>query len=147
MTDHERTAPLEEAEAWLDEHTTPDGDRPKGLEDADPTPTVEQLRREQRREISHVSFGTEGQTHGAVFGSLAGLIAGTILGVLLGLLLFDDGPARVVVPVMGALFGSVVGFVYWGGRTPELENETMTTTGLPESGTTPRDPSTDERGR
>ena len=28
---------------------------------------------------------------------------------------------------MGALFGSVVGFVYWGGRTPELENETMTT--------------------
>ncbi len=147
MTDSGRPSPIDRAEEWLDERTQPDGNRPKGLEDADATPTVGQLRREQRREIERVTFGTEGQTHGAVFGGLAGMVVGAILGALLGVLLFDDGTARAIAAAMGALFGSVVGFVYWGGRTPELENETMTTSGLPESGTTPRDPGTDDRGR
>lgn len=147
MTDTGRPVPLEKAEEWLDDRTQPAGNRPKGLEDADATPTVDQLRREQRREIEHVTFGTEGQTHGAVVGSLVGMVLGAVLGLLVGQLLFDESPAEWIAPVMGALAFSVVGFVYSGGRTPELENETMSTTGRPESGTTPRDPGTDERGR
>lgn len=148
MAEAERSSPVEQAEDWLDEQTQPPGDRPKGLEDAHDPPTVSELRREQRREISHAMFGTAGQTHGAVFGGLAGAVLGAVIGVVVGFALFDGGsPARVVVPVVVAVFASLVGFVYWGGRTPELENETMTTAGMPESGTTPRDPGTDDRGR
>jgi hypothetical protein len=148
MAESEPSSPVDKAEDWLDEKTQPPGDRPKGLEDAHDTPTVSELRREQRREISHAMFGTEGQTHGAVFGGLAGAAVGAVLGVVVGLLVFDSGsPARIVVPAVVAVFASLVGFVYWGGRTPELENETMSTAGVPESGTTPRDPGTDDRGR
>lgn len=148
MASQDKPVPVEKAEAWLDEQTMPEGNRPKGLEDAGETATVSDLRREQRHEIEHVTLGTEGQTHGAVFGGLGGAIAGAIIGLLVGLAIFDAGsPARVVAPIMGALFGSVIGLVYWGGRTPELENETMTTTGRPSGSSTPRDPGTDERGR
>ena len=140
--------PVERAEGWLDERTMPAGNRPKGLEDAGATPSVEELRRQQRREIAHATFGTEGQTHGAIFGGLAGAIVGAVIGIIVGVAFFDgDSPARIVVPIVVALFASVIGFVYWGGRTPELENETMTSTGRPGSSSTPRDPGTDERGR
>jgi hypothetical protein len=145
-TPDRQESPVDQAEDWLDDQTQTEGNRPKGLEDASHDPSVAELRREQRREIEHVNLGTEGQTHGAVFGSMAGVVLGALLGLAVGLVLFE-GSGQVIAPVMGGLFGSVVGLVYWGGRAPELENETMTTTGLPESGTTPRDPGTDDRGR
>ncbi len=148
MADADRPEPVQKAEAWLDNKTMPDGNRPKGLEDVSGEPTVEELRREQRREMENVTLGTEGQTRGAFFGSLAFGAVGLVLGVVVGLLLFDgDSPGRIVVPVMATLFAGVMGFVYWGGRTPELENETMSTTGEPGISSTPRSPNTDDRGR
>jgi hypothetical protein len=142
------SGPVERAEEWLDEKTMPDGNRPKGLEDAGAVPSVEELRRQQRREISHATLGTQGQTHGAIFGALGGAVVGAIAGLLVGLAFFDgDSPAPLVILIVVALFGSVIGFVYWGGRTPELENETMTSTGRPGSSSTPRDAATDDRGR
>jgi len=144
----DKPKPVEKAEAWLDDKTMPEGNRPKGLEDTEGAPSVDELRREQRREIENVTFGTEGQTRGAFFGALAFAAVGLIIGVLVGLVLFDgDSPGRFVVPVVVTLFAGVMGFVYWGGRTPELENETMSASGEPGSSSTPRDPRTDDRGR
>ncbi len=143
----DRPEPAEKAESWLDERTQPDGNRPKGLEDR-PDPTPEDLRLQQQREMQRAMFGTEGQTHGAVLGSLGGALVGLLIGLAVGFLVFDAGsPARWVAPLLATLAGSTAGFVYFGGRTPELENETMTAAGEPGIGTTPRDPGTDERGR
>ena len=119
--------------------THTDVDRPKGLEDAQEVPTVEDLRREQRREAAHATYvHTEGQVHGLVFGLLVFGAIGLALGALIGFLAFDsDSPARYVVPVMIAVFSAWVGVVYWGGRAPEVEHETMTAYGEPEDGTNP----------
>jgi len=149
MATPERRGPVDAAEDWVDEQTMPEGNRPKGLEDAGAVPTVEELRREQRREASHASYvHTQGQVHGALVGGLVFGVIGAVLGVIIGLAAFDsDSAARFVVPVVVAVFAAWVGIVYWGGRTPELENETMTIYGEPEDGTTPRSPGNDDRGR
>jgi hypothetical protein len=141
--------PLERAEEWLDETTTPAGNRPKGLEDAHAEPTVEELRREQRREAAGATLAhTEGHLHGALGGALVFGAIGLLLGLIVGFTFFDaDSPARFVMPAVITVFAAWIGVVYWGGRTPELENETMSTSGEPQDGTTPRDPSTDARGR
>jgi hypothetical protein len=146
----DRPEPVERAERWLDDRTGTDGDRPKGLQDAGEEPTVEELRREQRREIANVRVynHTDAQAKGATFGAIAFGAIGLVIGLLIGFLAFDgDSPGRFVVPVVVTVFAGWMGLVYWGGRTPELENETLDVHGEPQSGTTPRDPGTDERGR
>ena len=148
MTESDKPAPVARAEAWLDDQTEPAGNRPKGLEDTVGAPTAGELRRQQQREMRGAILGTEGQTHGALFGALGGAVVGAVIGVLLGLALFEaSSAARVVIPIVATVAGAVIGFVYWGGRTPELENETMTATGEPGGSSTPRDPGTDHRGR
>lgn len=141
--------PLEAADAKVDEHTPGDDHRPKGLEDAHDEPTVDELRREQRREASGARYAhTEGHVHGLLGGGLVFGAIGLVLGIAIGLLFFDgDSPAPYVVAAIVTVFTAWVGVVYWGGRTPELENETMTIYGEPEDGTTPRSPGNDERGR
>lgn len=140
--------PLARAEEFLDEHTRPRGNRPAGLEDVSGAPSIEELRRQQQREMARATLGTQGQTQGAVLGSLAGAVIGVVVGLLIGLAAFDVGSGgRVTAPIVFALVGAIIGFVYWGGRMPELKNETMTATGEPGTGTTPRDPGTDHRGR
>jgi hypothetical protein len=111
-------------------------ERPKGLEDASADPTVEELRREQRREARHTNYvHTEGQTHGLLFGAIAFGVGGLVLGGLFGLLAFDSGsPARIVMPIIIAVFAAWVGVVYFGGRTPEVEHETMSADGRPQDG-------------
>jgi hypothetical protein len=141
--------PLDAADRTVDEHTPGrDGD-PKGLEDAHDVPTVDELRREQRREAAHVTYAhTQGHIHGLLGGGLVFGAAGLVLGALIGFIAFDgDSPARFVVPIIVAVFSAWVGVVYWGGRTPELENETLNIYGEPEDGTTLRDPGSDDRGR
>ena len=138
------------AEAWVDQHTEPESGRPKGLEDVSGTPTVDQLRRQQHREIRRTGLGTEAQTHGAMAGVLIGGLVGAALGVVIGWLVLSslDTAPRILLPlILGAAFGAVAMFVYLGGRAPELENETMTATGEPQIGSSPRDPGTDSRGR
>lgn len=89
-------------------------------------PTVDDLRREQRREAAHATYvHTRGQVHGLVFGAVVFGAIGLVLGALIGFVAFDsDSPARFVVPAIVALFSSWVGIVYWGGRAPEVEHET-----------------------
>ena len=75
-------------------------------------------------------------------------VLGAVIGAVVALVLIESSTsARVLVIVVGAMAGSAAGFVYWGGRTPELENETMTASGEPGIGTTPRNPDLDDRGR
>lgn len=140
--------PVERAEDWLDDHTQPEGDRPQGLEEVDGRPDVADLRRQQQDEMTRTGLGSPAQFKGAVLGWVVGAIVGAVIFLVIGLVFFDSGsPARFVLPILGACAGAAAFFVYWGGRNPELENETMTAQGEPGIGTTPRDPSTDERGR
>lgn len=148
--EHERPRPVEKAESWLDEHTQgPDG-QPKFLEDVEGTPDAGELRRQQQREMRHVGLGTEAQFHGAVFGTVAGGAIGAVLLLAVGWFVLSslDTALRIGLPlIMGAAAGAAAGFVYWGGRTPELENETTTADGEPGIGTTPRSRGLDDRGR
>lgn len=107
-------------------------------------PTVEELRREQRHEARHTTLvNTPGQTHGLLLGGLAFGVAGLVLGALVGLVAFDsDSPARLVVPIVIAVFSTWVGVVYFGGRAPELEHETDDIYGRPEDGTSDRNDDT-----
>jgi hypothetical protein len=146
----ERKGPIDAAEDWIDDHTQPEGGGPKYLEAEGDEPTVAELREEQRREAAsmHLYNHTEAQARGGVVGSIVFGAIGLVVGIVIGLVFFDgDSPARFVVPACIAVFAGWVGVVYWGGRTPELENETMTIYGEPEDGTTLRDPGSDERGR
>lgn len=148
--EHEAPEPLRRVEGWIDEQTEPEGGRPKGLEDVEGPPTVDELRRQQHREIRHTGLGTEAQFHGAMAGTLIGGLVGAGLGLLIGwfvLSSLDTAPRVILSLVLGAAAGAAAMFVYLGGRTPELENETTTTTGEPQIGSSPRDPGTDSRGR
>ncbi len=142
--------PARRAEEWLDEHTRPEGNRPKGLEDVEGAPGPAELRRQQQHEMAHVGLGTPSQFKGAVFGTVTGAVLGAVLIGIVGWFVLSglDTGLRIAIPlIVGAAAGSAAGFVYWGGRTPELENETMTAGGEAQIGSTPRDPGTDERGR
>lgn len=148
--DHDEPEPVERAERWVDERTQPAGGRPKGLEDVEGTPSVDDLRKQQHREMRRTGLGTEAQTHGAMTGTVIGGAVGAILGLLIGWFALSSlaTTPRIVLPlILGAVAGAVVGFVYLGGRAPELENETMTAGGEPQIGSSPRDPNQDDRGR
>ena len=131
----------------VDESRDPTGDRPKGLEDAHAEPTVEELRREQRREAGHTTYvHTQAQVHGALIGAVVFGLIGLGVGAIIGLSVFDSGsPARVVVPVVAAVFAGWAGLVFGGGRAPEVEHETMTIYGEPQDGTSDRPPEIDHR--
>jgi hypothetical protein len=125
-----------------DEHPRTADDRPKWLEDAHAEPSVEDLRREQRREAEHVTYvHTQAQVHGALIGAVVFGFIGLVLGVIIGLAMFDAGSAgRFVLPAVAVVFAAWAGVVYGGGRAPEVENETMTIYGDPEDGTSTRPP-------
>ncbi|MFL6204368.1 MAG: hypothetical protein ACJ739_03375 [Acidimicrobiales bacterium] len=101
---------------------------------------VEELREEQRDEAKGVTYAhTRGQARGALLGALVFGAIGLVVGAAIGLLAFDaDSPARFVVPAVVAVFAAWAGLVYWGGRAPEVTDETTTIYGEPEDGTTPR---------
>lgn len=144
-----------DAEQELDRHTAPSrqGDRKYAPRESDGD--VEALRDEQEDEVAHgvAASGsvhmTTGQWQGMVLGGLGGAILGALLLLPLALIPFLDpvGARIALVMLCGALAGAAAGGVYWGGRAPELEGETMDADGRPSDGTTLRDPGTDERGR
>lgn len=151
MAEHrDASEPGRDAEDWVDEHTEPAGGGPKGLEDVEGAPDVDDLRRQQHREMRNTGLGTEGQFRGAAAGTAIGGLVGGAIGLLVGWFLLsslDTAPRIVLSLILGAAAGAAAGFVYLGGRTPELENETTTTRGEPQIGSSPRDPNTDDRGR
>ena len=150
MAEHRsKPEPLERVEHWVDETVTPPGDGPKDL-DTSQTPHETDLRRQQQAEIRKTGLGTQGQFHGAVAGTVIGAVVGALVGLLVGWFILEGLTTlgRVGLPLLlGAAAGAAIGFVYLGGRMPELENETMTAHGEPQIGSTARDPGTDERGR
>jgi hypothetical protein len=103
-------------------------------------PSVEDLRREQRDEMQRGSYvHTPGQAHGALLGGITFGALGLIVGGAIGLLAFDAGsPARFVVPAVVTVFAAWAGIVYWGGRGPEVAQETTTIYGEPEDGSSER---------
>jgi uncharacterized protein YcfJ len=97
-----------------------------------PEPSVAELRRDQRHEMARSSIVTPGQWHGAVGGAVLGALIGGILGLVIALVAVGDGPAVVVIPLVGLAFGAAAGLVYQGGRNPEREHELEAADGSPD---------------
>jgi hypothetical protein len=146
---------VQQVEQELDEHTAPDrpGDRKYVARGEGDDAGV--LRDEQRDEVAHgpaasgAPHMSTGQWQGMVLGGVLGALIGAVLLLPLALVPFLEpvGARVALVCLTGALAGAVAGGVYWGGRAPELEGETLDVDGRPSSGTTLRNPETDERGR
>ena len=146
---------LKRAEHELDRHTEPEhpGDRKHMEHGAGDDPST--LREEQAAENAEPlvtggpPFMTGGQWKGLVLGGLAGAVVGALLFLPVAFIPFLDavGARIVLVLIIGGLAGATVGAVYWGGRTPELEHETVDVNGRPSIGTAMRDPGADRRGR
>jgi hypothetical protein len=141
-------------EQAVDEHTEAEHGRPYARYEG--SPSTEELRREQRAELDHAVAGpgipvmTRGMWHGLVLGSLIGGVIGAIVLLPLGFIPMGDlalGWRLLLAATAGALAGGMAGALYLGGRLPELEGETVNTDGSPGIGSSPRDPTTDERGR
>jgi hypothetical protein len=146
---------VDQVEHEIDERTAPPrpGDRKYASRDRGDDPAA--LRAEQEDELAHGPlegggfFLSTGQWKGLLLGGLIGAVVGAVVLLPLALVPFmEPASARVaVVCLAGALAGAAAGGVYWGGRTPELEGETLDVDGRPSDGTTLRDAGTDERGR
>ena len=154
---------VQRAEAEIDRRTAPDhaGRRKHAARSTghnpppDPNDEVAALREEQSAENAESlhrggpEHMTSGQWRGMVLGGLVGAVIGALLALPLALVPFMD-PAwarMLLVGLCGALAGAAASGVYWAGRLPELEGETLDVEGRPSSGSTLRDPGTDERGR
>lgn len=97
-----------------------------------------------------VPASTDGQVKGLFIGSLVGGAIGLVL--LLPLAFIPVGGLAltgrlILCAIVGALAGGTAGAMYFGGRVPELQGETMDADGRPSVGSTPRDPNSDARGR
>ena len=93
---------------------------------------------------------TNAQWHGLWFGALVGGALGVVVFGLLGLIPFADidvGWRVLTTAIVGALAGGTAGAVYFGGRAPEVEQETTDAGGIPSIGSSPRDPGNDASGR
>jgi hypothetical protein len=141
---------VDRVEDVVDTHTRPE--HPRAYADTDAPADRAELRIEQRREADE-AFGpvTRGQAHGVLVGGIVGAIVGAVLCWPLGFISWGAGVGlgwrMLTFAALGA-FAFAVGFVvYLGGRTPELEGETVSGNNEPMDGTSPADPTTDARGR
>jgi hypothetical protein len=135
-------------ESEMDQRVHPDTE-------AGPVPLTELYRRQREEGADHTWGGltlmTAGQAKGAVFGALMGGLIGGLLFWPFGFISWGTdvglGLRILTTAIIGVLAGSTAGVMYWGGRMPELDGETLSGDGRPGSGTSPADPNTDERGR
>jgi uncharacterized membrane protein YeaQ/YmgE (transglycosylase-associated protein family) len=142
---------VERAEEAVDRHTAP----PPGARRHGTGADRDSLRREQQDEAAEVWVGpgapamTSGQLRGGVLGGLVGAVVGALVFLPLAAVPVDVPVwlRILVVAVVGAMAGATAGSLYFGGRMPELEGETLDADGRPSVGTTLRDPGTDARGR
>ncbi|MBW3574977.1 MAG: hypothetical protein KY450_08940 [Actinobacteria bacterium] len=155
MADDRKPRALQEGEDQLDRFTAAPDDRPKYADTSDQGGRTESLESEQRREADDswagpaVGVASDAQTKGLFVGSIVGGAIGLVL--FLPLALIDFGLSTIgrllLVGIVGALVGGTAGTLYLGGRLPELEGETVDADGEASRGSSPRDPSTDARGR
>jgi hypothetical protein len=148
--------PRERVEAATDHLTEHEHARKHARHD-DIRQDVHEAVREQREEIngSWAAPGmgpmTDGQWKGFLVGALGGGLIGLLLLLPFGLLGWGGEVPLwgrlLIAAIAGALAGGTVGVVYLGGRVPELEGETVDAAGRPDIGSSPRDRSTDARGR
>ncbi|MCB1017387.1 MAG: hypothetical protein KDB10_20035 [Acidimicrobiales bacterium] len=148
--------PLHRIEDATDDRTAPEHARKYAHED-DVRGDVREAIREQREEINQSWAGpglgpmSDGQWKGFVLGSLLGGLLGALVLLPFGLIEWGGGLAvgwrLLVAGLAGALGGGTAGALYFGGRVPELEGETVDAAGRPDLGSSPRDAATDERGR
>jgi hypothetical protein len=146
---------IEEIEHGFDERTAPSRPGNRKYARRASGHNVAALRAEQEAETAQPVTGggpehmTSGQWRGMVLGGLTGAVIGALLALPFGFIPFMGSLAArlAVLALCGAMAGAAAGGVYWGGRLPELEGETVDVEGRPSSGTTLRDPHTDERGR
>ena len=154
MADDHKPEAVKGAEDRIDRATAPD-EGPKYADGPDRREQTEALESEQHREADDswagpaVGVASDAQAKGLLIGSVVGGAIGLVLFLPLALIDFGLTPlGRVIlVGIVGALVGGTAGTLYLGGRMPELEGETVDADGQPSRGSTPRDPSTDTRGR
>lgn len=152
---------VERAEEALDRVTEPDQPR-KYAESDEPAPEGDTpeaaavLRAEQVREMGESWPGlgtpvmTDAQWKGYIGGSVIGGAIGAVLFLPVGFIPFVDfalGWRLLIAAIIGAVSGGTFAAIYFGGRMPELEGETMDADNTPSVGTTMADPGTDDRGR
>lgn len=105
-----------------------------GSPDADPSPSLHQIRVDQQVETSHIGLGSPAQWRGALAGAAIGALLGLVVAGAVALVVLN-GTARWVIPTTGALFGMVAGAVYQGGRNPERAGELRSADGRPDAST------------
>lgn len=143
-------SPVHRVEELIDDVTAPE--HPRKYATSDAPATSQDLRDEQRRETENMGpFGTQGQRQGIVGGGAIGGVIGALLFLPVGFVSWGAdigaGARFATMAAIGFLVGATAGAVYWGGRLPELEGETVNADNTPGGGTSMRDPRTDERGR
>lgn len=155
MSSPDRPEALRRAEGKMDEATGASDDRQKYAERRDLSGDTDALEGQQRGEAAQAWAGpgmpasTDAQWKGLVTGSLLGGAIGLVLLLPVAFIPFGFSLVGrlIMCGVIGALAGGTAGALYFGGRMPELEGETVDADGAPSVGTTPADPRTDERGR
>jgi hypothetical protein len=154
MNDQNKSSTTRSVEGKIDDATNRDG--PKYGSSEGKEGGVDGLESEQQREADQswagpgVPASTDGQAKGLVIGSLIGGAIGLVL--LLPLAFIPIGGLAltgrlIICAIAGALAGGTAGAMYFGGRLPELQGETVDADGRPSVGSTPRDPRSDARGR
>jgi len=98
----------------------------------DPKDVVAALQLEQQRDTDDVAGGfsvgvvSGSQVRGAVFWGGIGLVVGAAIGALIGLIPMADlsvGSRVLIWAIVGAFVGATPGFVFGGGRQPEIEGD------------------------
>lgn len=155
MNNPNKSATTSRVEKKMDDATEPD-QRAHDATRTDGGYRMEALESEQRAEAGQAWAGpgvpasTNGQAKGLVTGSALGGAIGLVLLLPLAFIPIDGlalSGRLIVAAIAGALAGGTAGAMYFGGRVPELQGETVDADGRPSVGSTPRDPRSDARGR
>lgn len=153
MNNDDKSATTNRVEKKIDDVTAPSGQMHGSAHGDD---RVESLESEQRREGDQAWAGpgvpasTDGQAKGLLIGSLVGGAIGLVLLLPLAFIPISGLALTgrlIVCAIAGALAGGTAGAMYFGGRVPELQGETVDADGRPSVGSSPRDPRSDARGR